>query len=634
MTDSENSYENENQNNIIQHHNQKIVSILKHFLDYLPTTLVKLIFEKNIINDKKVLPPIEYKFNSCFLYIDIIVLKNNFIFNKNHLNKEIHEIIYSYISKNIEELSSILIENGCDVVFYGTGLHAFVIPDLNEGLFIESDNSKMANNILKMLQLALEIKKNFDETKRGFKIKLGVSYGECKLIILENKTKIRNTKNNDYIKNMQSFKSIDFIMSEKSNIHISNKNVLLNSKAKNLQYIYFLYGKPLIDSCQYAKKADDRQIIFDQMINNYATEYFETEEIEESIGNKKLYQVIKQIQPLRLQNVNKLFFNSKMNYSDKHIISKKDIILNFSPNFIFKAISEKGYIINGKWLKETKYMTILMLRPLIRAQDLNGPLKINQMIKAINEVINDLGGLIFKIMSDENGLIIMIIFGLKNFYSVNKDELISVIFSFEISKKLREINIFPHIGLCSDLVNLNLSKYSGGRKDFNIIGDAYIEALECLKESENMYGGKMSGSEAIIIDKNTMDMIDSVIPCRYFKKIFFDNIKKELFLFTPIRPSKDFNQRRDDNIIPFLGSHLHFIDKTIDIHEEDLRIIDDIKFLNFHDKKQIYNFVDLLKNYLHDNIKIKLVNINGFIGTGKTLFLSQSLNIFFKQYPI
>ena len=164
MTDSnENSiiYDNENQNHIIKHNNQKIVSVLKHFLDYLPTTLIKLIFEKNIIKDKNVLPPIEYKFNSCFLYIDITVLKNNFIINKNHLNKEIHEIIYSYISKNIEELSSILIDNGCDVIFYGTGLHAFIIPDLNEELFFDRDNSRLINKIMKLLQLALEIKKNF-----------------------------------------------------------------------------------------------------------------------------------------------------------------------------------------------------------------------------------------------------------------------------------------------------------------------------------------------------------------------------------------------------------------------------------------------------------------------------------------
>jgi hypothetical protein len=289
--------------------------------------------------------------------------------------------------------------------------------------------------------------------------------------------------------------------------------------------------------------------------------------------------------------------------------------MNFSPNFIFKAISEKGYIINGKWLKETKYMTILMLRPLIRAQDLNGPLKINQMIKAINEVINDLGGLIFKIMNDENGLVIMIIFGLKTFDSINQDELISVIFSFEISKKLRDINIFPHIGISSDLVNLNLSKFSGGRKDFSIMGDAYIEALECLKESEAMHGGKMSGTEAIIIDKNTMDMIDSVIPCRFFKKVIFDNLKKELFLFSPIRTDKEYIQNKDNNIIPLLGSHLHFVDKNIDISDEDLIIIDDIKFLQFHDKNQIMNFVDLLNNFLHNNNKLRLVNINGLCGT-------------------
>ena len=112
------------------------------------------------------------------------------------------------------------------------------------------------------------------------------------------------------------------------------------------------------------------------------------------------------------------------------------------------------------------------------------------MIKTINELISELGGLIFRIMCDEKGLLIMILFGLKNFESRNKDELISVIFGFEITKRLKEINIFPHIGISSDVIHINLNKYSGGRKDFSIIGESYIIALQCLRESEKMYGGK------------------------------------------------------------------------------------------------------------------------------------------------
>ena len=621
--------DNNNISNISMQHNQKLVSLLKHFLDYLPITLVKLIFDKNIINDEKALPPLEYKSNSCFLYIDITVEKNNYIINKKNFNKEIYEYVYSYINKNLEELASAFIEYGCDIIFYGTGLYAFIIPDFNEEIIIESDNTKTLNKILKMLQIALEIKNDFFESKKNFKIKLGLSYGECKLIVLDNKIKSHRS-NNDFRKYSQSFRSIDFIMSEKSNIHISNKN-LLYTNGGNKQYYYFFFGKPLIESCEYAKRGNEGQIIIDQIINNYITENFEVEELEGKLP-KKLFKVIKSNQLQKLQN--RLLFNSKIIYSDRQIISKKDIILNFSPNFIFKAISEKGYLLNGKWIKETKYMTILMMRPLIRSQDLNGLLKINQLIKTINELISELGGLIFRIMCDEKGLLIMILFGLKNFESRNKDELISVIFGFEITKRLKEINIFPHIGISSDVIHINLNKYSGGRKDFSIIGESYIIALQCLRESEKMYGGKMIGTEAIIIDKNTMDMIDSSIPCRFFKKLKINNIKKEIFLFSPVRFSKIYNINKDDNIIPLLSSHLHYIDKNIDITEEELKIIDDKKYLNFHDRNQILHFVDLLINFLQDNIKVKLVNINGLSGSGKTLFLSESLNIFFRHYPM
>ena len=331
---------------------------------------------------------------------------------------------------------------------------------------------------------------------------------------------------------------------------------------------------------------------------------------------------------------NKLIINNKLNYSDKQIIAKKDIILNFYPNYIFRAISERGCIINGKWIKETKYITMLLLRPIIRKKDLNIPEKFNQLMAIINNLLSELGGLMFKIVNDEKGIVITLIFGLKKFMSINKDELISVIFAFEITKKLKEINIYPHIGISSNLALLNLNKYSGGRKDFNIIGNLYIDTFQCLEEADILFGTKNFGEDAIIIDKNTMDIIDSIIPCRFLKKIKGNYMNNDIYLFIPLKIKKIYNINKENNIVPLLSSHLHFLGNNSDVDEKEIAIIDDKKYLNFYNKDQIIHFVDLLKNILENKTDIRLININGLSGSGKTLFLFESLNTFFRNYPI
>ena len=149
-------------------------------------------------------------------------------------------------------------------------------------------------------------------------------------------------------------------------------------------------------------------------------------------------------------------------------------------------------------------MTILLIRPSFRNNNLYESGKINQLRKVVNNNLNDLGGLLFKIFYDDKGIIISIIFGLKNFTSKYKDELISIIFAFEVSKQLKEFNIYPYIGISSNLVYFNLNKFAAGRRDFNIIGDAYYEALQLLEESEKIFRNKNTGEDSIIIDKNTI----------------------------------------------------------------------------------------------------------------------------------
>ena len=249
--------ESEKINNIIINQNQKIIRILKHYLDYLPFTLIKLIFEKNIITNENNFTPIEYKFNSCFLYIDFSEINIDYI-NKNNLNKEYYEYIYSYINKNIEELGSILIEYGCDIICYDKGIISFIPPNFDEENFAESDYTKIFNKIIKIIQCSSEIKKKYFEFKKCFKIRMGISFGECKLIILDNK--LKNIFNIDNAINKQSYKNFDFAINDKNNQILSNRSLFSNTNNNNnnnFYLYYFIIGKSLLDFSEYAKIGEE-----------------------------------------------------------------------------------------------------------------------------------------------------------------------------------------------------------------------------------------------------------------------------------------------------------------------------------------------------------------------------------------
>ena len=198
---------------------------------------------------------------------------------------------FSIINKNIEGIASIMSDFGCDVIFSGTGLYAFYPPEFDDEVPNEPDNSKIFNKLLKMMQCALEIKKAFYETKKCFKIKIGISYGECQLIIIDNKIKNENINN----ENKNSFKSLDFTTSSASNVYINSETLIPIVDIKNNNFYYFFYGKPLNDSCDNANKADEGQIVIDQKIHYFLSESFELEEIYDKyqILSSRLFKIIK-----------------------------------------------------------------------------------------------------------------------------------------------------------------------------------------------------------------------------------------------------------------------------------------------------------------------------------------------------
>ena len=170
--------------------NIKLLSTNKHSLDYLPKSLVKLIIDKNLLTFTKDPIPTEYKFQTCFLYIDFSKLKPSFLKIRQQSKIGFSDYIHYNINRFIEKIISIINSCGGDCIIYETSLHVFIPPDFSSYNNDKITQEKLLIIILRAVQCALEIQKLFKDSEIEkhccFKITMGMGAGECKLLILGN----------------------------------------------------------------------------------------------------------------------------------------------------------------------------------------------------------------------------------------------------------------------------------------------------------------------------------------------------------------------------------------------------------------------------------------------------------------
>ncbi len=63
---------------------------------------------------------------------------------------------------------------------------------------------------------------------------------------------------------------------------------------------------------------------------------------------------------------------------------------------------------------------------------------------------------------------------------------------------------------------------------------------------------KKSGNDNILLDERTMMIIDSKIPCKFWKK-YRSNLGFDFNLFVPLKISSLIHVHKDNNLFPLLG---------------------------------------------------------------------------------
>ena len=602
---------------------------LRHSLGYLPTILLKSIIDDKILDKKESeneskFPKI-FSFQTTCLFIDIShFFDNNFDnktnkeeseeikekndnnnkkvdnskkkFKQNDLDELISpEFFYFCINRYYERLISIITNHGGDVIFQGNGIYATWPPEKkeldsnsisnSEGNLDETMKSdKKTVLCIKAIQCALEIKKNsIMEIKQGcnFTSKIGCGIGECKYIIFQG---------------------------------INNK------------YNYIVLGDALRISCESSKKDEKGgQIIIGNKIINLVNDYFKLKEFYVD-GLKYCYVLDSKNKESQIKN-NKATANLiKNNFSLEQIALNHHKLIKFNHDVIYNLFQRNFF--DEKWLKEIKNVTLLFMRLKMNQKDLDDPNKLQEIFNLILEIVLKNGGNIHKITYDDKGVLIVTTFGILP-SSSGFNEIKGALTSIELSYKLKQINVYPFIGVTSGDLLCGLCGTVGNRREFSVLGSAYVNGLTTVEKAEIMYGDKKSGNDNILIDEKTMIMIDSKIPCKFWKKIV-SSLGFEINLFVPLKISSLIHIHTENNLFPLIGCHLVSSDSAEYELDEDYQKED---YIIYFEENILKDYVQTLNDYVEKKSKIKLINVCGPTGCGKTMLLQKSLKTFFQMNP-
>ena len=585
--------------NIIQKKKKKSLfySFEKNYLGYLPSILIKGILDKKILSNKKNSTlPASFTFHGVTMYIDISHFID-FSVNISHRNRLSPEFLQFCLNHYFEILISIISNNGGDIIkFVGDGVFIVWSPDNKENeryINIHKYNENMRICSIKALQCAMDIHKNLynQEIIKGysFNVKIGIGIGDISLIVVG---------------------------------------------GYDNSYEYICLGPSILEALECEKKAiDGEDLIISDSVYKIVKDYFLCEDLiitRHSIIGQKFYRVIKPTN-LFVRQINKSTINLMKNKYNDLIVKNSNIFSQFLPYLTnFMALS-KQY---ERWLKEIRILTIMFLTLNIEISD-EQKQTFQNIIYKLQEISHNSYGTINKIILDDKGISILLIWGLAP-NSFTGDTSFSVRASFEIWNFLNKLNIDCQIGIGTGLCFCGVCGNIGGRREYSVISDVVNNAVSCMEISKEIIN-----YPKIIFDEKSRLMLSPHLKYRFFKKCIPKGYKSEQNFYIPLLEDYDNTKKNIYNPFPFILTH---IQNPLNKDQVDEDIINENKYYleELYDAsnkmvgrvKKHRRLLQILKDFVDYKNHVKLIIIKGLIGCGKSLFVRRTLIDFLNENRI
>ena len=576
-------------------------------LGYLPTTIIKILLNKKESITTSPLP-VHFNMNTIALYADI----SHFIqFSVNYANKARlnPEFLQFCLNRYLEQLISIISTNGGDIIKFAGDAIIVIWPmdeneERNERIFLSKASHRA-------VQCALDIQKKLKNKEiangKSFNIKIGIGIGECKLLIVGGELR---------------------------------------------RFEYLCAGKAINQACEGEKNArNGGDIVVSEDVYKYVKNYFSFE----VIAGKKSYVVIYNNKNIRCRiasRANANLIRQKFNTND--IVKKSEILKLFIPVAIQLYLQTQ----NEKWCNEIRIVSIMFIKLNFDFSTVSDSYPdtfsyIQEIIRTIQQCSYATKGSLNKFLMDDKGSVVLLAWGLPPFSSED-DAIHCVATATQIWRSLRERGCETQIGVTSGVCFSGICGTSGSRREYSVLGEVVNLAavlMEMAKEvNEEKYKWK------IVIDETTRTVIQKRIRCVFWRRERTKGYNNQMNFYIPIE-GIDMIKVNETNGFPFIRTwffnsiaqeELRWRDRKESDEEEEWtrgnlcgveKIIEKMSVDDFYKnsmfmigntRKMENTLKYIMTHCLNDNENI-VIQITGYLGIGKSLFLRNVINELFKE---
>ena len=295
-----------------------------------------------------------------------------------------------------------------------------------------------------------------------------------------------------------------------------------------------------------------------------------------------------------------LLIKNKMKPSD--IESIRQSLISYIPAAVMTFLQAD----QEKWSHELRRLSVMFCNlgiDLSDAQTEKGLQRIQVVIETVQRCVYFFQGSLNKLLMDDKGSTLMIIFGLHPM--AHQDDAVRAVFTgLSLIKELKKINCSCSVGITTGVVFAGVVGTSGSRREFSVLGDTVNLSARFMQAACKEKDKK------ILVDENTKREAENKISFKFF---MFQKVKGksgDIPFYEPI----DFDDVEINKFPYNIRTHISSPQKGI-TNNESFEL-----FGKKHDEetKKTMSFVE---KFIKKNDHNMLILIQGTYGIGKSLFI-------------
>ena len=542
------------------------------FLGYLPATIIQNLITNSFDMEKDL--PKHYLVYSVALFADIsgfTKLSEGFS-KKGRIGPEFLQFC---LNRYMEQIINIIGTNGGDIFkFVGDAIMVVWPPEPDNPSFLEEACRRA-------IQCALTIQSKLHNHKisndKSLSVKIGIGVGECKIL-------------------------------------------LVGGQFKRCEYL--CVGDAMKQACDSEGMAEcGGQTIISSKVKELVEKYYTLipakESTEHPSNGNKFYVIDPHVQGEKLKTKSEAYL-IRTRFSPSQIKEKFDLLRLFVPHVVSFYLN----IEKETWSKEIRMVSIMFLNLKVDLSQIQGEEafdRVQIIASTVQRCIYRTHGVLNKFLMDDKGSVMLNVWGIPPFSSID-DPCRAVVTGISISKELAKINYHCVIGITTGTCFSGVCGTLGNRREYSLLGEVVnLSARYMGKGKEKIGKGEIEAN--VLIDKNTKELIQNKIRCRYLFTSGLKGFSTEFDFYTPIEDSTYYPTQYDP--FPFIRTHIVYEGTTKSQRIDRIKLLKRNNTMLGNDKKKKI-FIKMMQNTIKNKGK-KVFSIKGMMGTGKSLFIRSCL---------